>query len=553
MEGRAEQTDVDTRRGRSRLHGLAVLAILSAMFVAMWTSTSHDAPTFDEPGHIGAGLGYAELHDLRWLPDHPPLSRLLAGLALRLGGVQAPRSGPVFEARESYELGRTVLYRSGHDPGSVLALGRLPLMLLTILAGLVVYAFASDLFGRGGGLIALAVYALDPNVLAHGRLVTTDGAVSAFLLCTVWLLWRGRTRRSRWMVLAGIAYGFALSSKFTAIPLGPVFLVLVMAPVLRGRMRSLDRAVVTRATFRAGAFFVLAFTVVWVVYLGIDPHQRFVPPGPYKATHDAATGPLPPIINALPLPAQYRFGLVFNVRTDQDKRPAFLAGRHYSGGSLLFYPAGLALKTPVTHLALWVAGSVLLIRRRGWRLTLAVLGPAMFFMAFAMISHTNIGLRHVLPVPLFLAVAAGGTGLCLGRPLGRALAAAGLILSALSVGHQHPSYLSYTTDLAGGRDHAYRYFVDSSVDWGQDLQRLASYVRERGLESPLWLSYFGTVDPRDYGISSLDLRNADPADVHGLVAVSVTQYNSSPHAFAWLKEGSPATTIGGSILVFEVP
>ena len=67
-----------------------------------------------------------------------------------------------------------------------------------------------------------------------------------------------------------------------------------------------------------------------------------------------------------------------------------------------------------------------------------------------------------------------------------------------------PNYLAYFNVIAGGPRHAYRWFVDSSLDWGQDLKvlkpRLDNYPDEAGAGLPVYLSYFGVARPDYYQI-----------------------------------------------------
>jgi hypothetical protein len=42
--------------------------------------------------------------------------------------------------------------------------------------------------------------------------------------------------------------------------------------------------------------------------------------------------------------------------------------------------------------------------------------------------------------------------------------------------------------------------VDSNLDWGQDLKKLARWLDERGIREPIGLCYFGSADPRYHGI-----------------------------------------------------
>ena len=74
------------------------------------------------------------------------------------------------------------------------------------------------------------------------------------------------------------------------------------------------------------------------------------------------------------------------------------------------------------------------------------------------------------------------------------------------------------------------WLVDSNLDWGQDLKRLAAWMRANGV-ARIKLSYFGSADPSYYGIDAEALpgytsphathvvREIRPGDI---VAVSAT-------------------------------
>ncbi len=85
-------------------------------------------------------------------------------------------------------LGRRLLYESGNDPWRVMLWARLPVIVLTLLFGLVVLAFARELVGAVGGLVALALYAYSPNIITNGSLATLDVPAAGFPLTAVWLV-----------------------------------------------------------------------------------------------------------------------------------------------------------------------------------------------------------------------------------------------------------------------------------------------------------------------------------------------------------------------------
>jgi hypothetical protein len=64
-----------------------VAGVLLAAFLAQsFLASRVKSPTFDEITHIAAGLSYVETGDVRANPQHPPLLKTMAGLALLLAG-----------------------------------------------------------------------------------------------------------------------------------------------------------------------------------------------------------------------------------------------------------------------------------------------------------------------------------------------------------------------------------------------------------------------------------------------------------------------------------
>jgi hypothetical protein len=68
-----------------------------------------------------------------------------------------------------------------------------------------------------------------------------------------------------------------------------------------------------------------------------------------------------------------------------------------------------------------------------------------------------------------------------------------------------PHYLAYFNQLAGGPENGWRHLVDSSLDWGQDLPGLKTWLTRHGGNEPVYLSYFGCGEPDYYGIKAVRL------------------------------------------------
>jgi len=155
--------------------------------------------------------------------------------------------------------------------------------------------------------------------------------------------------------------------------------------------------------------------------------------------------------------------------------------------------------------------------------------PAAVYLAFAVTGGMNIGVRHILPVYVFLAIPVAGAAWALAQRNRRWLYAVVLLLvfQAVSVLHALPAYISYSNEAFGGPANTYKYVSDSSADWGQQLKSVKRYLDTRGVKN-CWFAYFSqyVVDFASYGIPCTPLYTAEvqspdtPAAVDGPVLIS---------------------------------
>jgi hypothetical protein len=265
----------------------------------------------------------------------------------------------------------------------------------------------------------------------------------------------------------------------------------------------------------------------------------------------------------------YVEGIAFQLEHAEEGHPAFFAGRHADGGWWYYALMSLLLKTPAPSLLLLGASAIRLARRRNrsrWLDESFVVLPPLAVIAFFSFQHQSIGLRYVLPALPFLFVFASGV-LATGRPRGLArVALAGLLAWVLAASLSiYPHYLAYFNETVGGPARGYRYLVDSNLDWGQDLEGLAKFMRERDIER-VHLSYFGTDSPARYGIRydwlpSYHLERPNRTrEFHiphrGWFAISATHlqgvYLPDRDIYAFLREQEPVARIGYSIFVYHL-
>jgi 4-amino-4-deoxy-L-arabinose transferase-like glycosyltransferase len=520
-----------------------VTVLLAQMAFAMVTTAVRQTPTIDEPVYVGAAAEYTHEHRLRHNPEHPPLGKLVIGAGVALAD---PRVDPAFTGDQG-AVGRHLLYETGNDPWRLMLWARLPVIALTLLFGLVVFAFARELAGSAAALAALALYCFSSDVIAHGSLATLDVPAAGFVLTSAWLLWRARRGPRLYVPLAGVALGAALATKMSTLPVVPVLMALAAGSVWHssaaGRERNLGRAVAG-----AGVVAVAAVAVVWMTYLVVDPRLRWTP----EQQVPTVRGLRGLLVGTLPFPEAYRDGM--RVQFGLENRPwqGFLFGRLYSGSLWYYLPAALLVKTPLGILALWAAAAAVVVAVRRLRPAAPyVLAAPAVLLAAAMQGSRDLGTRYAVFLPLFLAVAAGCVLVVRRRWVPVAVGALVAFVAVSSL-RTYPYYLPYSNEAFGGPDRTREFLHDSNVDWGQDLGRLAERLRERYPGERVWLVYKGSGVPSFYGIRSRDPREVPAGDVRGLLAVSDSAAAKATGRLAELIGGSrPVDDVGHSITIYR--
>jgi hypothetical protein len=179
----------------------------------------------------------------------------------------------------------------------------------------------------------------------------------------------------------------------------------------------------------------------------------------------------------------------------------------------------------------------------------AFIAPPFVILGISMMNNFNRGVRTGLPLAGFLAIWCGAA---IGSVHGRLEKGVVVALAGLSIASgvfAYPNFLTYFNPLAGGTRNAAAWLVDSNLDWGQDLPELAKTLKRRGIDK-VHLAYFGTADPKHWGINSMPARKREP----GWYAISRTFLSpwpaGDPHA--WLRVREPVELVGGSIALFHV-
>jgi hypothetical protein len=488
--------------------------------------------TFDEATHLTAGYSYLATGDFRLGFETPPLLKYLWALPGYL--LYRPTFAPepaLWERGEQWHIANQFLYHSTVPAERLLFAGRLVNLLLGALLVALVGWWVYRLWGGGAAVVALALAAFDPTLVAHSSVITPDAGLALFSFLTLYLFWEYNQRPSRSRLLAvGVALGLALASKFTAVVLVPILVALVCLQRLTSGPAKETRGSLLRILLVAGFVVVLMYGGYGFPFWGKG------------------------------LGAQLGRSTFHGVSY-------YFLGACSSVGWLAYYPVAFAIKTPLgtllllaASLALWRVG-----KPTGRREALFLLVPALLFLAAVSFGRVDLGVRYLLPCYPLLFVAAARLATIRGW-LGPAVAAAGIALTVSSSLSVAPRQLAYFNELVGGPAQGHRYLADSNLDWGQDLKGLRAFL-EREKVPMVYLSYFGTAPPEAYGIRSqylptfgqlgADTAEVLPADAaRELLVISVNNrlgiYLEDHDLYRWLDTRTPLARIGYSTYVYDV-
>ncbi len=216
-------------------------AMLALMGVLMFLSIKDETIIIDEDPHIGAGYTYLRAGDFRLNAEHPPLMKDLGALPLLWMNLKEPwdHKSWVSDINGQWEFGRALIFGSGNDADAITQAVKKPMMLFTLLLGLIIFLWTKKEFGDATALLTTFLYAFSPTFLAHGRFVTTDvGASAGFFIATIAFLRFLRKPTDGNVLWAGLALGFAFLAKFSTFMLLPIFFITLVLWVIAHKKRS---------------------------------------------------------------------------------------------------------------------------------------------------------------------------------------------------------------------------------------------------------------------------------------------------------------------------
>ena len=511
-------------QGRRRALLVASVVGLLVVFIAQLAVTIvRDSSTWDEGDHIYAGYESWKRHDFGLNPEHPPLIKLIATMPLLTTRLNVPEPDDKMFMHAGFLGGKSLLFESSNDAEAILARTRAVAGVLAVLLALLIFFATTEMFGTWAGVFALAIWVFDPLAIAHGARVTTDTGASLFFFATTYAFYRYVKAPSiTRLALVGVAAGLTLASKHSGLLIFPMLALLALRRV-RARVAckagSAARAPRRAAPWRTCRDRPARRRSPWASYgfrFAARPDGLALNP-PFAEEINGLSSTQRSLLSTAAswhvLPESYLYGLAVVLLAGEGYH-SYALGTIYPHRVWFYFPLAFSIKTTLGLLGLVVLSVIAVVSRRMGRareVLFLTIPPAVYFL-FAMASGMNIGLRHIMPVYVYVAALAGGAAWRLGQSNRRwaYVTVALLVLHVASSVKAFPNYMPYANEAWGGPSQTYRYLTDSSVDWAQQLKSVKRYCDERGVKDG-WFAYFGqgVLEPRYYGIPLKALPTAD--------------------------------------------
>lgn len=519
---------------------IIAIVILLIMLCLEITSAIQESQIIDEGVHLTAGYSYWLQQSVILNPEHPPLLKLLASAMI----IPLNPNFPWQELLANYQwnLAGQFFYDVGNNADLMLFLGRIPTMILSMIMGFFIYFWAKQMAGVKAGLLALILYAFDPNIIAHSRYITTDIPVSLGFLATLFFLYQF-IQKPNFANLTFFSLAFALAqlTKFSAIILIPVIFVFAFFSQISKKQY----------------FYLILAAVVMTLLLSVAVYF-----GDLSA---------------------YKAGIDDLWQHEKGGHHTYLMGKYNDFFREYFFIAFL-VKTPLVTLLLFTTAIFVYLRRlflekqhqiftiklrrvkinfkkfyqkikkyinKNRPAELLLLFFILVYFAASVINTLNIGIRHLLPIYPFIFIFTAVTLKKIAAKVSTIKIITIILVLFLVVESAiiYPNFLSYFSLVIGGPANGHEYILDSNLDWGQDLKKLKKYLDENNISDPVYLSYFGKGSPDYYGINHVPMEENVK---QGKIAISIQHIMEENYPYRWLLDVEPTAKIGGSIYYYDI-
>ena len=552
----------------------------------------HDGFTMDEPIYLAVSHALVKYGAIHLNPFHPPLVKLIAGLSIAILPLHQVALAPLGDAGILYAYSSQWLAANSSNIITILFFARTGVVIFNTFLLFVSLRQIQNILGDRASIIYGILLIFSPLFLGHSRYLTFDTgcallSIIAAISCFQFL--EAKTCRAKLFCFLSCLAAFLV--KFQTLFIIPIIILTIIFRHYRSPKVLFDTLV---------KFISILFLISIVITAAYGVLLQNAPPGYINQYQSRLSTEGSPIFHqaiqritayrALDGIRWYTVGALssFNLTKRIKHQHVLLGNTRYVGGSVLFFPLLFALKeSTASMLLLFCIITMVIVRApilvRQWSsisgqkkdllLFCVLFTPG--YLAIAITSNLNIGLRHILPMypPLiltFLIVAP----ICFQvepqevRKRSQVIVAMLLALHILDTLLSFPHMLSKTNIFAQILYPNRIIAVDSDFDWGQDSLRLTEYVQQHGLAKV----YVDIVTPLDLGIdgtavqyTTISILNRDSLQQippGATVAISLSRLEILRHlmdqAHPWTLDQiartfhlRPIALIGETIALFE--
>jgi len=580
---------------------LLVILFLSIFLILNLYLAAEDSQTIDEGPHISGGLSYLKTGDFRINPEHPPLVKELSALPLLFLDIPIPTNHESWHNYNQWDFGRQLIYHSPVSPETIIFLSRLFPIILALILGIYIYKWAKEIFGFKSGLLALFLYCLSPNFIAHTHLVTTDTALALFFVLIIYYFGKYlKNPKTKNLILAALVFALGFNAKYSAVLFIPILIFIYFWHWL-----------IKKEKIKLG---LKKFLVVFLVFFGLtavvtfslygfemkkpleDPRVQRLYQEREELIDRNLTKTQPLFIQALiplsspgtkigsflynfakkiPIPAYtYWRGLFSVLSHNYWGHGAFLMGMTGTKGWCYYFIIAYLIKTPITTvlLSLFVFGFFVwkkIIKGRensfwqkikdiDFKYWLIIWPPLIYFL-WSLTSHINLGVRHILPIYPFIFIGISSLAtIKIKKRKRKIIFNTGLTLMIIYYLATNimifPFYLSYFNEVIGGPENGHKYLLDSNIDWGQDIKRLENWLNKNNIKTYHTL-LFGSLDSNHYLDNQLNFPKNEEVKQNGInpgyYIISAGPLFDPNGKWHWPHKYEPIKRIGYSIYIYK--
>jgi len=536
-----------------------LLIILSVIFSGwqMIYLARHESVTTDEKVHVPSGFSYWKFDNFYLNPEHPPLAKLLVSLPVYLERPYYPDTTDLFNVaskfyydswEETRKWGEDFFYKTTSSVEKTIFTARAVNIVLAL--GLIIFLsfWSYQIAGWPAAALAAILSAFTPLLLAHGSLANTDLLITLNTVVLSYFWWRYLKQKSwRWFLLSAFVFGLCALTKFSFVALMPALFITSLVVAIKEK----------NVRFWAAVFKGLVFTaIVWVMIMALFGFSFAHAPEFAGFTQEglllnAMAIKVMEMFGAVLIPVWYFKGLFMVLGGAIGGRNAYLLGEFNIGGWWYFFPVTIALKTPITFLVLLFL-SFLKIKdlfKKDFVLQVVLLGVALVYLAVAMISKTNLGQRHILPIYPLLIVFVSQLTLLIKMKWQAIVISVLVVGNVISVAASYKNQIAYFNEFTGQKN-GYKYLLDSNYDWGQSLTSIRDYLTVHKFAEEVYVEYeWASPGEREYyGIENGDLKNFDSSR-DSIIIVSPGTYMNPKRA--WLRELPVIDRIDNTVFVLR--